>query len=231
MLVEEEDSEDVVVPPEVEVDFGVVPVVEEVMVVLLEADMVEDQVAMEEARVAMEAMEVDKVVDMEVDKVDMEHSHQLVVKEVMVNRLVVVMVVHRPEDMVGNKVAMGNSPKVVMEVPLKLQVVVMEIPKQLEETILKPRQVDMLVLASMVNLLMDNLLVLHMELDLMTAQVVMLLRLLMVPLAQLHQLIIHLVVDMAHQAMVLVVGVVDMEQVKVGVKAPVFTKSCKFTSL
>merc|ERR1711885_13533 len=103
-----------------------------------------------------------------------------------------------------NRVDMGNSLKVAMEVPLQLQVAVMEVPLQQEQTI--PR----------------HPLVAMVELDLTIAQQDML-PLQHLPMAQQAQrhlpvtlLVVVVVVDMVHQVMVLV----DMEEVnKAGVKS------------
>merc|ERR1712034_2088 len=161
--------------------------------------------------------EVDKVVVMVVDKVVvMVHHHQLGAKEDMVNKVVVMEV---------NRVDMGNSLKVAMEVPLQLQVAVMEVPLQQEQTTPRHPLVAMEVLVNMVNLLTDNQLVPHMvELDLMIVQQDML-PLQHLPMAQQAQrhlpvtllvVVVVVVVDMVHQVMVLV----DMEEVnKAGVKS------------
>lgn len=239
-VVEVVDLEDVVVPGEAEVDSEVGLVAVAVMVVHLVVGM-EDQVDMVvEARVDMEAMEVDRVVlvvmevdrlvVMEVDRVavmvvdkvlvmgvdkvvDMVLNHLLVDKD-MVNRLTVVMLVPS-QDMVDSKVAMGNSLRLDTEVPLKLQVVAMAALKRLE-TILRQHRLAMVVLASMVNHMVSLLVLPLMELDPMTAQG-MLPPLLMVQPPQLRLPTIQLVLDMVHLAMVLV-ALVDMEVVKVGVR-------------
>merc|ERR1719318_1986426 len=143
------------------------------------------------------------VVDMEVAKVE-------------------VMVVDNVVGMEGDKmVGMGNSLKVAMEVPLQLQVAVMEVPLQQEQTIPRHPLVAMEVLVNMVNLLTDNQLVPHMvELDLTIVQQDML-PLQHLPMAQQAQrhlpvTLLVVVVDMVHQVMVLV----DMEEVnKAGVKS------------
>jgi len=168
-------------------------------------------------------MEVDKVVVMVVDKVVvMVHHHQLGAKEDMVNK-VVDMVVPSLVVMVVNRVDMGNSLKVAMVVPLQLQVAVMEVPLQQEQTIPRHPLVAMEVLVNMVNLLTDNQLVPHMvELDLTIVQQDML-PLQHLPMAQQAQRhlpvtlqVVVVVVDMVHQVMVLV----DMEEVnKAGVKS------------
>merc|ERR1712036_18937 len=107
----------------------------------------------------MGVMGVDKVVDM------------------VLNHLLV------DKDMVDSKVAMGNSLKLDTEVPLRLQVVAMAALKRLE-IILRQHRLAMVVLASMVNHMVSQLVLPLMELDPMTAQG-MLLPLLMVQPPQL----------------------------------------------